>query len=172
MRKSIVALAALLLAACGSSSPSNTTAKVDQMVAFARCMRAHGVPNFPDPGSNGSGGLIIQQRAGSGGSLKVNGVGVSSPAFQSAMQSCHSQLPNGGRPPQLSAARRAQMLKFSQCMRAHGLTNFPDPTFGPGGRVGLKLPGGSEIDPNSPAFQRAQSACAKYQRGGLTAKAP
>ena len=169
----IAVLAAAGLAACGSSSPStNRAAALDQMVTFAKCMRANGVPNFPDPGSNGTGGIQIQQKVGSGGSLRVNGVAVSSPKFQSAMQACHSKLPNGGRPPALSASQRAAMLKFSQCMRTHGLPNFPDPAFGPGGRIGLSVRPQSGIDPSSPAFQQAQAACARYRGGAFAVKRP
>jgi hypothetical protein len=132
-------------------------------------MRSHGVPNFPDPGSNGRGGLEIQQtqRAGSGRSLKINGVSVSSPAFNSAMQSCRSHLPNGGHPPPLSAARKQAMLRFSRCMRAHGITNFPDPTFGANGGVRIGFGPASGIDPQSPAFQSAQRACASTTGGGI-----
>jgi hypothetical protein len=50
-------------------------------------------------------------------------------------------------------------LKFSQCMRAHGLTNFPDP--GAGGGIQIGGPG-SNLDPASPSFQAAQRACARY----------
>jgi hypothetical protein len=177
MRRSAgVALIAtsLVLAACGSSSPpSNRAAKLDQMVVFAKCMRANGVPNFPDPGSNGTGGMVIQARAGTPQALSVNGVSMNAPAFQSAMQRCRSRLPGGGQPPALSASRRAAMLKFSQCMRANGLTNFPDPSFGAGGRVGLKVGPQAGLDPSSPAFQHAQAACAKYQGGARAqVKAP
>jgi hypothetical protein len=131
-------------------------------------MRSHGVPNFPDPGTNGSGGLLVQKRVGSGASLTVNGVSVSSPAFQAAMQSCRSYLPNGGHPPPLSASRRAALLAFSQCMRDHGITNFPDPTFENGGG-GLRFGPGSGIDPSSPTFRAAQRACGK--NGGLRIQA-
>jgi hypothetical protein len=168
----------LALAACGSSktSPTNASATVKpgQMVSFAKCMRAHGVPNFPDPGSNGNGGIQIQptRRAGSGASMTVNGVSVSAPAFQTAMQSCRSELPNGGHPPPLSAARKQAMLQFSRCMRIHGVPNFPDPTFGSGGRVQLLINPGAGVDPNSPTFQQAQQSCAKYRAGGgFTARA-
>jgi hypothetical protein len=169
--------AAAGLAACGSAATTSNTAavKTNQMVAFAKCMRAHGVPNFPDPGSNGSGGIQIQSsaRAGSGSSMTVNGVSVSAPAFKSAMQSCRSELPNGGHPPPLSAARKAAMLQFSRCMRENGLPNFPDPVFGSGGEVQLRVGPKGGLDPSSPAFQKAQAACSKYQRGGgFTAKAP
>jgi hypothetical protein len=158
------------LTACGSSNPTTSggaTTKFNAALSLARCMRAHGVPNFPDPSGNGRGGLQIQQsqRAGSGASMKVNGVAVNAPAFQGAMQSCRSKLPNGGQPPPLSASRRAAMLKFSQCMRAHGLPNFPDPTFGAGGGVRIGFGPSSGINPSSPVFQAAQKACAPTGRG-------
>jgi hypothetical protein len=41
-------------------------------------------------------------------------------------------------------------------MRAHGVTNFPDP-----GRNGASNIAGTGIDPNSPTFHSAQAACAK-----------
>jgi hypothetical protein len=157
--------AALPLAACGSSgsngSGSGSTNAADsknysQALQFASCMRSHGVPNFPDPKANGSGGMRIESTPGS---TKVNGVSVNGPAFQSAMQACRSKLPNGGKTGQLSAARRQQMLDFSKCMRAHGITGFPDPTFNGGGGVQLQLSKSTGIDPNSPAFQAAQKAC-------------
>lgn len=167
-----LAAVALPLAACGSSgSPSNPTAATKRAdgLAFAQCMRTHGVPSFPDPGSNGSGGLVLQRRIGSGSSMTVNGVSVSAPAFQSAMQSCRHYLPNGGHPGPLSASQRAAMLRFSQCMRSHGLTNFPDPTFGANGGVGLDLEHARGLDPNSPAFRAAQNACGSAI-GGLQMK--
>src|SRR6266481_597905 len=49
-------------------------------------------------------------------------------------------------------------------MRAHGLADFPDPqTAGAGNAVGLKITAGvgSGLDPNNPAFEAAQKACAK-----------
>jgi hypothetical protein len=135
-------------------------------------MRSHGVPNFPDPSTGSGGGLQIQQshRAGSGSSLTVNGVSVSSPAFHSAMEACQKVLPNGGHPTAAQTAQaRAAALAMSRCMRSHGVPNFPDPTFrsGPGGGVGIGITfgPGSGIDPNSPAFQAAQKACAPKGAG-------
>jgi hypothetical protein len=151
----------LPLAACGSSTPNATGAtnagssNYTRALQFASCVRSHGVPNFPDPKSNGNGGMLIRSTPGS---TEVNGVQVNGPAFQSAMQACRSKLPNGGHPQPLSASRRKAMLQFSQCMRSHGLTNFPDPTFSGGGvQIGLSRQSG--IDPRSPAFQAAQKAC-------------
>ena len=55
----------------------------------------------------------------------------------------------------------AKMEAYSQCMRTHGIADFPDPTSGPDGGAGFQLRGGpgSDIDPNSPKFQAADKAC-------------
>jgi hypothetical protein len=156
----VVAASALVLAACGSSSNSGSASnaaasagggKQAAFLAFSQCMRAHGVPNFPDIRQ----GMQIRKTPDS---TTVNGVQINSPAFQSAMQTCRSKLPNGGRPGPLTASQRQAMLKFSQCMRSHGVPNFPDPTFH-GAAVGIELTPGSGVDPNSPAFKSAQKAC-------------
>ena len=64
--------------------------------------------------------------------------------------------------PKTDDAAFAQALKFSNCMRAHGLSNFPDPSSG----GGLNLQLGSGLNPQSPSFQAAQKACSKYQPSG------
>jgi len=61
-----------------------------------------------------------------------------------------------------AAAGRDPALQFSNCMRAHGVTNFPDPSSG----GGLLLNSKSGINPQSPAFQAAQKACGRYAPGG------
>ena len=50
-------------------------------------------------------------------------------------------------------------VEFSHCMRAHGVTNFPDPTSN-----GLQIP--ASINARSPAFQAAQQACKQYLPNG------
>lgn len=135
-------------ASSGSSGSGSTSQSLE---AFSQCMRAHGIANFPDPGS--------------GGNLAINanslGMDPSSPAFQKAQKACQKHLPNGGQvSPSQQAAMEQQALKFSQCMRAHGIASFPDPQFhsGSGGAgVSLQLPPGT--DPQSRQFQAAQSAC-------------
>jgi hypothetical protein len=113
-------------------------------------MRSHGVPNFPDPGSGG--GLSI----GPG-----SGIDPSSPKFRAAQQACQKLLPNGGQPsPQQRAKMQAALLAFSACMRSHGVPDFPDPTFAGGGaRLSLNGGPGSDLNPQSPRFQAAQTAC-------------
>jgi hypothetical protein len=50
----------------------------------------------------------------------------------------------------------AQAVAYSQCIRSHGVANFPDPVQTPSGGYGYRTTG---IDPNSPAFQGALQAC-------------
>ena len=66
--------------------------------------------------------------------------------------------------PKTHDAAFAQALKFSNCMRAHGVSSFPDP--GAGG--GIQLVPGSGLNPRSPSFQSAQKACSKYAPGPAT----
>jgi hypothetical protein len=157
----IVAVAACgaLIAACGSSKKPSASAHHSQFLAFSECMRAHGVTNFPDPGSSGG----IQLNAGSG-------INPFSPSFKSAQGRCSKLLPGGGpanhKP---SEQDKEAMLRISQCMRAHGVTDFPDPTLtppsGPGGfgevigRNGVFLEVPNTINAQSPAYRHAASVC-------------
>jgi hypothetical protein len=50
----------------------------------------------------------------------------------------------------------AEAVAYSQCMRSHGVSNFPDPVLTPSGGYGYRTAG---IDPNSTAFQAALQAC-------------
>jgi hypothetical protein len=60
-----------------------------------------------------------------------------------------------------SANETANAIKFSQCMRQHGISDFPDPDSQ--GHLQLKITPGSDMNPNNPQFKSAQQACAKYQ---------
>jgi hypothetical protein len=117
------------------------------------------VSGFPDP--NGQGALSGQSSPGAGG-LDPN-----SPVFQAAQQACQKLLPAGsvGQP----QAQQAQDLKFARCMRAHGISNFPDPATG-GSGAGVKLP--PDIDASSPQFVAAQKACQSILAGPGGGSAP
>ncbi|HEV2373240.1 MAG TPA: hypothetical protein VGS19_13835 [Streptosporangiaceae bacterium] len=58
-----------------------TPQQLQALLAFARCMRAHGLPGFPDPNPQ-TGGLSLPPA-----------VSKSSPALHSATQACRSYLP-------------------------------------------------------------------------------
>jgi hypothetical protein len=119
----------------------------DNSLEFSRCMRAHGVSNFPDPNSQGE----LQIGPGSG-------IDPSSATFRSAMQACRKKVGGGRTPSPAEVAKiRREALAFSACMRRHGVHDFPDPTFS-GGGIGIQL-AGSDLNPNSPTFKAAQQAC-------------
>jgi hypothetical protein len=175
----VLAGAALLIAGCGGGSPSSGVAHLStgassgspssgksstpesrastqqKMVAYSQCMRSHGVPEFPEPTE---GRLLIHRSVHNG---HATGIDPQSSQFQAAQKACGKLLPEGGAPsPAQQAKAQEGALKFSQCMRSHGVPNFPDPSFSGGGvKMTLKSGGANGIDPNSPRFQAAQKAC-------------
>lgn len=175
----VAAGCALAVGACGSSGKPSSgsgsggasgSSSAGAGLKFADCMRSHGVPNFPDPPSGG-GGIQI---------TPASGVNPQSPAFQSAQNACSKLMPGGGpgRGP-VSETRKLAMLRLAECMRAHGLTTFPDPTSSPpspGAGFGLAFggPGSFLAVPrammNSPAFKQAAAECGFPGGGGRGAK--
>jgi hypothetical protein len=151
-------VACLALAACGSGAPKRGS-NTNTGIRFADCMRANGVPNFPDPQSGGGG---IKIPAGSG-------IDPQSPGFQAAQNKCFKLLPGGG--PlggHASEQRKLMMLHLSECMRRHGFPDFPDPTSKPptpasGLGIAFGAPGSfiavSQTMLQSPGFQQAAAAC-------------
>src|SRR5215471_19529347 len=112
-----LALIGLLATACGGgSSPAAATGgstHVQAALAYARCMRAHGVPDFPDPDSNGQ--------------FNIDPHSVSSQET-AANQVCHHLLsPGRGASAAQQQHMLGQLVKYARCMRAHGVPNFPDP---------------------------------------------
>ena len=165
--------AALVVAACGGSpTPSNGVVTLEspgiaaspgasagpqgsdtadqQLVAYAQCMRDHGVANFPDPRSGESYGSLLREA----------GFDKSSATAHAAAQACQSLLPtqpsDAGQP--MSPQDQAKWLQFSACMRSHGVPNWPDPDFSNGGpkpNFNLDAAGISE----SPTVDAALAAC-------------
>lgn len=64
-------------------------------------------------------------------------------------------------PTNTAASDSANAVKFSQCMREHGISDFPDPDSQ--GRIGINVTPGSDLNPNNAQFKAAQKACAKYR---------
>jgi hypothetical protein len=159
-----LASVALIAAGCGGDSdspavaqtPSSTTAtqpseagdsESDNPIAFSACMRAHGVPDFPDPNATSEITSIPDS---------------DSPHFTAALNSCRSLLPDGGvSSPEQQAQEQAALLKFAACVRAHGVPEFPDPTVA-GGRA--RFPEGT-IPRSSPRFGAAKKACRQSLAG-------
>jgi hypothetical protein len=78
---------------------------------------------------------------------------LNSPQYRKAQDVCRSLLPSGytAAAGSLTPQQQAQYLEYARCMRAHGVSNFADPT-----SSGLSLSG---VDPNAPQFQAAQNVC-------------
>jgi hypothetical protein len=150
----------------GGSSSSGGSGKGDP-AAFSACMRKNGVPNFPDPDSNGN----IRITGGRDKNGRTFGLDANSAQFKRAQQACRKLQPNGGKPdPQEQAKEQQQALKFSQCMRSHGVPKFPDPKFQPNGGTMMTI--GKDVNPNSPQFKAAQKACRKLVPGGPLSSNP
>jgi hypothetical protein len=117
-------------------------------------MRSHGLSTYPDPQVSESDGH---------GSIKLSPDGLAgTPAFRSASRACRHFLPDGEAPAAISATEQAQDLKYADCMRWHGVPNFPDPD-----HDGVfTLPEG--IDQQAPLFQSATHACVKVQPSSLS----
>jgi hypothetical protein len=103
-------------AASGNSGSPLTAAQLRATVIWAGCVRGHGLPTFPDPPY-------------SSGELNKLGFRKNSPEMQSADRACHAQALEAGVVQTQTEIQQhlRQMLKLSECMRAHGITDFPDP---------------------------------------------
>ncbi len=145
----MLALAAgtTLLTACsgGTSSTGSTTGQstaYQKALAYAQCIRAHGVPNYPDPNSQGQ--FVIPN--GSSNSSFVN-------VSAGALKACQSLLPPSMAKSPSQGSSTSQGLKFTACMRSHGEPNFPDPA----SNGSFTLPSGMNAE--SPQFQAAEKDC-------------
>jgi hypothetical protein len=173
-----VILTSTVIAACGSGSPSNSSSSgssgsdssqtqlQQEALNYARCMRSHGVSNFPDPTPNG-GGFDVD----------IPGVNRSSPAFKSAQTACKRLLPVK-RPQSGPPSPRAyiRLPHWAGCMRAHGISGLPDPRPDPPPSQSnlygtLKGDGGywvgipSATNAHSPAFMQLATACGESPNG-------
>jgi hypothetical protein len=165
MAAALVIFVGLLAAGCGRSpgrhvaqlgttttggGSSNTAARPGGWLAFSACMRSDGVAGYPDPtGSGPPPKKSLQQ------------LGASSARFDAAQSSCRRLLPNGGRPPDQAEQQqvRANALRFSQCIRSHGVEGFPDPANS--GRI--PDPATVGVNQGSPRFEAANRACGRYR---------
>jgi hypothetical protein len=136
-----------------------TSGAAAQALAFARCMRSHGLPNLPDPESNGE-----------FDKAKLRQLGVSPSRARAIEQRfCHYDFENGSQGQTIPSADRTDYLKAAACMRSHGFPDFPDPTF-PHNNVTVTIP--SSIDQNSSEFKSAAVICIKLIPAGLPYSKP
>jgi len=152
-----MAAAALLAAAC-SGSPSSTGpggspnaggSATSQLVAYTQCMRSHGVPDYPGPDSSGQMPKITSGQQ----------VGVSDSRLTAAQGACQDLWPYQA---PTEAQQRQQLtddVKFAQCMRSHGVPDFPGPTSSDG-RVEFVISVSRDgFDPHSPRIIAKAHEC-------------
>jgi len=142
------------VASMPSSSAPSTDAKASStgggdLVAYTKCLRANGLPDFPDPSADGT--LALPQ-----------GIDPNSKAFKDAEAKCVQYKPPG-QPQQGGSAdatwSQNDKLKYAKCMRDNGATGFSDPDAS--GNFSYRK--GDGPDPDSPQYKAAEEACKKYK---------
>jgi hypothetical protein len=171
----------LLITACSSpSAPSvgppgaTGSAHAPSAIAYSRCVRAHGVPTFPDPPSSGqvpkASALLL---------------GVSTSQLQAAQTACEHLYPSssssggvltksslgqceetGDCPQALVQATMTALRAYAQCVRARGLPTWPDPTLDSEGRPGFNLLHVQGFNPNSAQTSDIMQGCYHVMPGG------
>ncbi len=141
-------------AASGAQTASEAASEYQKsMLEWTRCMREHGVPDFPDPDAEGR--FLIPKS-----------IDVDSAAFKEAAKACADKFPSrtDTDSAQATAALLNQALEYAKCMRANGVPDFPDPQI-VNGHVIMPMPAG--IDRTSEVFKKAQAACRSKRPVGL-----
>jgi hypothetical protein len=131
-----LALVALISAGCGSNTASETgtagrsatatagstaaggsktTTDQDKLVKFAACIRAHGVPHFPDANAKGEFEF---------------GIDVTAAVWTKAVNACKALQPPGSLSSKRTPKQQKASIRFAQCMRENGVKDFPDPANG------------------------------------------
>ena len=145
----------------GAAGPSRLTgAQSDQdMLDYARCMRAHGV-NMPDP---------VHIPGHPGLSLVTSST---PPPSRAATAACTHflqpiiQAKDAGAAAAMSPARLAALTSYAQCMRAHDIPMLDPTSFG---ALNLgRVPGiSSDFGRYSPQFRAADTACRHLLPAGV-----
>jgi hypothetical protein len=186
MRTAVVIIAAaslaLLAAACGGSSSSagsgdasDAGGSVNSMaLAYSRCVRSHGVPNFPDPPSSGAVPKGDAQH-----------FGVSAARLQAAQAACQHLYPTTsgsiqecettGVCPQIVVQHALTVMRrYARCMRSHGVPNWPDPTIDSEGRpfFNVSNAGITYQDTHSALFGSKDRECERLVGGSAGVPVP
>jgi hypothetical protein len=126
--------------AASSATTLPTAASIKAVIKFAACVREHGLSKFPDPPYSDG---------------ELNEMGFTKTVVDKyANGACHKDALAAGVVQSAAglAQHLQQMLKISQCMRSHGISNFPDP--GPQGGIGMPPSVADE-----PGYTAAAKAC-------------
>ncbi|HEY0871253.1 MAG TPA: hypothetical protein VGD55_12705 [Acidothermaceae bacterium] len=155
---SVARLSAATTTASSSSSSAAASDLATQALAFARCLRANGLPNWPDPLSNGT---FDKSKLQATGYSTAQTRAVEDGPCKSILPTTAPSSPNSQT---ITTQQQQDYINAVACMRAHGFSNFPDPTFS-GDHVTLTPPPG--VDTNSTQFTQAQHICKQLIPAGL-----
>jgi hypothetical protein len=129
----VVGMVAVISAGCGGTSSSGDTSTAapvssagtggnksatarEKAVKFAACMRENGYADFPDPKASGE--------------FPSFGISVTPAVWVKALRACKELQPPGSFSAHLSPKELSAARKFAQCVREHGVKDFPDPVQG------------------------------------------
>lgn len=130
------------------------------LVQWANCMRAHGDPGQAAPTIDANkvihltwndaipGGIYGTNKGGQGNAGPGQYCRTYIDEAETDLQGSQHQQPPS----------QVQLVKFSQCMRANGVPDFPDPS---NGGLSFNRAAGGDLNPSNPVFQHASSLCAK-----------
>jgi hypothetical protein len=100
----------------GTAGHTSTVTLREKAVKFSECMRTNGVGDFPDPNASGA--------------FPSYGVSVSKAVWMKAVAACKALQPPGTLSAKLSPKQLSAAIRFAQCVREHGVPDFPDPVNG------------------------------------------
>lgn len=151
-KRCVLVLAAMLIALAGCGGTGNQPsdgADRNKLIEAARCMRANGFPDYPDPIED-DGIWVIPEPA-----ADLTPPPACLELFRAAK----------GRPParQLTAEELTQRRKWADCIRKNGIPNLPDPD----SNGNFQLP--PELTPitSQPGWDKAREACRSFEWPGV-----
>jgi len=118
----------------------------DAALAYAQCMRDNGYTEFPDP-TPGEGMRFLITPG-------------SAARFEKASTACRDLAPEGMRDEGVTPEQLEGLVSLAQCVRDHGVSNFPDPSAD--GRFDVGKIGAG---PDDPTLKAAMGACRELSRG-------
>ena len=139
-----------------SASPQPTGNPTQLLDEWATCMRGHGDPSQADPTVDANKAIHITLPPGVSGA--AGPINLKSGSYSTCMPylTAASTALRGGAP--LPKPDPVKLEKFSRCMRANGIPDFPDPS---GNGLRISSSSGSDLNPRNPTFQSAQKKCAQ-----------
>jgi hypothetical protein len=112
----------------------------DAMLAYAQCIRENGYAEFPDPSPDGRLRMMVDAESG--------------PRLRKAQEACAHLAPPGLANRELSPEDLEARVALAQCIREHGVPEFPDPDSK--GHFSLR---DTALEPGSETLQSAMQAC-------------